>query len=122
MRISDWSSDVCSSDLCPILPFFAAVPDQLRQKRFDPAQNRLGSSQVHCPRFKERVMVESVSRVHRRSSAKRVGKIMHSSLPRFAAMAIAAAGLILSQSPAAAQMTDVAANPANRFALGRPTV
>src|SRR3546814_10560802 len=105
---------------CPILPFFAAVPDQLRQKRFDPAQNRLGSSPVHCPRFKERVMVESGSRVHRGSSAKRVGKIMRSSLTRFAAMAIATAGLILSPLPAAAQMTEVDPNTAIDSDLDNP--
>src|SRR3546814_3972056 len=100
--------------------FRSAVPDQLRQKRFDPAQNRLGSSPVHCPRFKERVMVESGSRVYRGSSAKRVGKIMRSSLTRFAAMAIATAGLILSPLPAAAQLTEVDPNPAIDSDLDNP--
>src|SRR3546814_21019918 len=29
MRISDWSSDVCSSDLVPVLPASAALPYEL---------------------------------------------------------------------------------------------
>src|SRR3546814_1819483 len=69
MRISDWSSYVCSSD---------------------------------------------------RSSAKRVGKIMRSSLTRFAAMAIATAGLILSPLPAAAQVTEVDPNTAIDSDLDNP--
>src|SRR3546814_16428025 len=65
-------------------------------------------------------MVESGSRVHRGSSAKRVGKIMRSSLTRFAAMAIATAGLILSPLPAAAQMTEVDPNTAIDSDLDNP--
>src|SRR3546814_18354154 len=72
MRISDWSSDVCSSDLCPGLSGPHAAPAGLRFGPGQPAyhhrlrRSTAGDDHRHAQQYREPA--------RRRSEERRVGK------------------------------------------------
>src|SRR3546814_12043087 len=78
MRISDWSSDVCSSDLheprrlhpCAV----RTVEPHIVPRRTGAGQRRQFGDQGHGPRGDRRHRLQLLRRLHRRSEERRVGK------------------------------------------------
>src|SRR3546814_10242187 len=92
MRISDWSSDVCSSDLCPILHRQSLTDGPLRQRHAvamtyprnhlvpsgPPHLQKPGKSPGH-PRFRTKSRTDNARPGTKRPEARRVGKELVSS-------------------------------------------
>src|SRR3546814_2922288 len=63
MRISDWSSDVCSSDLFPVFPFFTGALRAVRQSRQQQQGDDVGDLDHRIHRRSRRVLVGIADRV-----------------------------------------------------------
>src|SRR3546814_18908312 len=84
MRISDWSSDVCSSDLDPLLRECVIVEAfALRHRARDTDRQRVGDRDIEHPRQAPRfeaagldlhLAFKAVARKRGRSEERRVGK------------------------------------------------
>src|SRR3546814_19436525 len=78
MRISDWSSDVCSSDLIgqlldlvigPDAPRLVAFPDDRRIARFGPAPRGVAERRVPAPRVGADHLYAACRQIKRRHGA-----------------------------------------------------
>src|SRR3546814_20093366 len=70
MRISDWSSDVCSSDLADVVDF-----QEIIQRRFPVARHVDDEDVLHFHVFQWKVVQYAVGRGQERSEECRVGKV-----------------------------------------------
>src|SRR3546814_3716918 len=66
MRISDWSSDVCSSDLCPEYAHPSALAFRHRRERQSPTRLWRGSGNCYCAEKSGSACVLSLQWQHRR--------------------------------------------------------